>query len=341
MPRSPVDHNTDPRGHHGGCATNGPVRRSRSNRARRQDALWIAPSPKPPASRSRRRPPSADTGCRQPWSPSGVAASSPCHPVPPLRGTCRWAGHPRSQPNRLGEDFGASSHVLCAAPPWASRPRSPWTRPGPDPRACAGSRRSSLRSHACPCASPPSTAKRTHGPADRLATPGVDVVIATSDASSISSNAASAPLLTSRGQFIDNGTMRSGLLPAVTTLLDQTRPNGQRMLLSAALDNGVDTVVTRPPSDPHARLAPTPTPVSTMDHRAFTVQPRTRSPSPQRLWRPGRTLFFVRTNTCRPAGDATAAIGCTGRGDSREPSPITATASARCVPRGCARPGCH
>jgi superfamily II DNA/RNA helicase len=88
-----------------------------------------------------------------------------------------------------------------------------------------------------------------------------------------------------------------GFLPAVTTLLDQTRPNGQRMLFSATLDNGVDTVVRRYLSDPqlHA-LAPTPTPVSTMDHRAFTVRAEDKvAIAAEIAERPGRTLFFVRT----------------------------------------------
>ena len=36
-----------------------------------------------------------------------------------------------------------------------------------------------------------------------------------------------------------------GFLPAVTTLLDMTRPGGQRLLFSATLDRGVDRLVRR------------------------------------------------------------------------------------------------
>ena len=87
-----------------------------------------------------------------------------------------------------------------------------------------------------------------------------------------------------------------GFLPAVTTLLDQTRPNGQRMLFSATLDNGVDTVVRRylsdrsctPRADADAGVDDGPPRV----HGASRGQGRHRREIAER---PGRTLFFVRT----------------------------------------------
>ncbi len=88
-----------------------------------------------------------------------------------------------------------------------------------------------------------------------------------------------------------------GFLPAVTTLLDQTRAHGQRMLFSATLDHGVDALARRYLSAPkmHA-LTPTAAPVSTMDHRAFTVRPDDKvAIAAEIARRPGRTLFFVRT----------------------------------------------
>jgi superfamily II DNA/RNA helicase len=88
-----------------------------------------------------------------------------------------------------------------------------------------------------------------------------------------------------------------GFLPAVTELLDQTPAEGQRMLFSATLDRGVDRLVTRFLTDPalHA-VNPAGAPVSTMDHRAFTVHASDKGAVAAEIaTRPGRTLFFVRT----------------------------------------------
>ncbi len=88
-----------------------------------------------------------------------------------------------------------------------------------------------------------------------------------------------------------------GFLPVVTEILEQTRPDGQRLLFSATLDNGVDRLVHRFLDDPamHA-VAPALAQVSTMDHRAFTVHAGDKvTVAAQIAARDGRSLFFVRT----------------------------------------------
>ena len=63
-----------------------------------------------------------------------------------------------------------------------------------------------------------------------------------------------------------------GFLPAVTQILDETVPGGQRMLFSATLDRGVDKLVTRYLTDPgiHA-VASANAPVELADHRVFVT----------------------------------------------------------------------
>ena len=88
-----------------------------------------------------------------------------------------------------------------------------------------------------------------------------------------------------------------GFLPAVTRLLDQTPPGGQRLLFSATLDNEVDRLVRGYLTDPatHA-VASAAAPVSTMDHRSFTVRAEDKvAVTAQIAARPARTLVFVRT----------------------------------------------
>ncbi|MFN2539480.1 MAG: DEAD/DEAH box helicase [Mycobacteriales bacterium] len=63
-----------------------------------------------------------------------------------------------------------------------------------------------------------------------------------------------------------------GFLPAVKRLLDQTPRQGQRMLFSATLDNGVDVLVKRYLSSPTTHsVDPAVAPVSTMEHHVFAV----------------------------------------------------------------------
>ncbi|MGI8869057.1 MAG: DEAD/DEAH box helicase [Mycobacteriales bacterium] len=88
-----------------------------------------------------------------------------------------------------------------------------------------------------------------------------------------------------------------GFLPAVTRLLDQTPPDGQRMLFSATLDRGVDKLAQRYLTEPrfHA-VADASAPVETASHRFFSLAAEHKVPVVTELaGRPGRSLLFVRT----------------------------------------------
>ena len=88
-----------------------------------------------------------------------------------------------------------------------------------------------------------------------------------------------------------------GFLPAVTQILDETAPGGQRMLFSATLDRGVDKLVTRYLNDPgiHA-VASANAPVELADHRVFITPASDKvAIAAEMASRPARSLFFVRT----------------------------------------------
>jgi superfamily II DNA/RNA helicase len=88
-----------------------------------------------------------------------------------------------------------------------------------------------------------------------------------------------------------------GFLPAVTRLLDLVAPHGQRLLFSATLDNGVDTLVRRYLQDPvrHSTQEATAS-VTTMDHHLLLVRPHDKNAvATQIAAREGRTIMFVRT----------------------------------------------
>jgi superfamily II DNA/RNA helicase len=88
-----------------------------------------------------------------------------------------------------------------------------------------------------------------------------------------------------------------GFLPAVTTILDQTAPDGQRMLFSATLDRGVDKLVRAYLKDPalHA-VASSSSHIDAMEHRVFTLKSEDKVAVITELAaRPARTLIFVRT----------------------------------------------
>ncbi len=88
-----------------------------------------------------------------------------------------------------------------------------------------------------------------------------------------------------------------GFLPAVTRLLDQTAPDGQRMLFSATLDRGVDTLVRAYLADPalHA-VAAAAAPIEAMDHQVFVLRAEDKvAVMAEVAARPARTLIFVRT----------------------------------------------
>ncbi|MFB6720415.1 DEAD/DEAH box helicase [Kribbella sp. NPDC056345] len=88
-----------------------------------------------------------------------------------------------------------------------------------------------------------------------------------------------------------------GFMPAVTTLLDLTPKDGQRLLFSATLDNDVDTIVKTYLKDPvtHSTESGQAT-VSTMEHHLLVIEPgHKQSLTAELASRDGRTIVFVRT----------------------------------------------
>jgi len=89
-----------------------------------------------------------------------------------------------------------------------------------------------------------------------------------------------------------------GFLPGVTRIMAATPADGQRMLFSATLDNGVDKLVTRFLHDPrHHSVDEASTPVAQMEHHVFTTAD---TASKQRLVETlasggGRRVLFLRT----------------------------------------------
>ena len=88
-----------------------------------------------------------------------------------------------------------------------------------------------------------------------------------------------------------------GFMPAVTTLLDMTPPEGQRLLFSATLDNDVDKIVKTYLKDPvqHSTESGQAS-VSTMEHHLLVIEPaHKQSMTAELASREGRTIVFVRT----------------------------------------------
>jgi superfamily II DNA/RNA helicase len=88
-----------------------------------------------------------------------------------------------------------------------------------------------------------------------------------------------------------------GFLPDVTDILDEVRPDGQRLLFSATLDKDVDVLVRRYLHDPvtHA-IGPVDESVATMDHHLLLVAPKDKNAVTAEIAnRDGRTILFART----------------------------------------------
>ncbi len=88
-----------------------------------------------------------------------------------------------------------------------------------------------------------------------------------------------------------------GFLPDVTDILDQVRPDGQRLLFSATLDRDVDVLVQRYLTDPvtHA-IGPVDESVATMEHHLLLVAPKDKNAITAEIAnREGRTILFART----------------------------------------------
>jgi superfamily II DNA/RNA helicase len=87
-----------------------------------------------------------------------------------------------------------------------------------------------------------------------------------------------------------------GFLPAVTRILDDTPPGGQRMFFSATLDRGVGRLVTSYVRDPAMHAVPEAANSAPAEHSVLVLSPQDKVPVAAEIAsRAGRTLFFVRT----------------------------------------------
>ena len=90
-----------------------------------------------------------------------------------------------------------------------------------------------------------------------------------------------------------------GFLPSVKRLMDRTPADGQRLLFSATLDNGVDVLVRRYMNKPVTHsVDPAVAPVSTMVHHVFQVTADTKADVVRELASGrDRSLLFTRTKS--------------------------------------------
>ncbi|MCX5227168.1 DEAD/DEAH box helicase [Streptomyces sp. NPDC006553] len=88
-----------------------------------------------------------------------------------------------------------------------------------------------------------------------------------------------------------------GFMPQVTALLDQVRPEGQRMLFSATLDRNVDLLVRRYLTDPVVHsVDPSQGAVTTMEHHILHVHGADKSRLTTEIAaRDGRVIMFLDT----------------------------------------------
>lgn len=89
-----------------------------------------------------------------------------------------------------------------------------------------------------------------------------------------------------------------GFLPQITRLIQQVRPDGQRMLFSATLDRNIDRLVQRFLSDPVVHsVDPSAGAVTTMEHHVLHVQDETdkKAVTTRIAARDGRVILFLDT----------------------------------------------
>ncbi|MGW0609703.1 DEAD/DEAH box helicase [Streptomyces sp. NPDC002788] len=88
-----------------------------------------------------------------------------------------------------------------------------------------------------------------------------------------------------------------GFMPQVTALLDQVRPEGQRMLFSATLDRNVDLLVRRYLADPVVHsVDPSAGAVTTMEHHVLHVHEADKHRTTTEIAaRDGRVIMFLDT----------------------------------------------
>lgn len=87
-----------------------------------------------------------------------------------------------------------------------------------------------------------------------------------------------------------------GFLPIVRKILDATDSNGQRMLFSATLAGGVDTLVKRYLDNPVSHAAQVEAPVL-LDHHVVVVSEADRPAAIHELAQRGRVVMFTRTKS--------------------------------------------
>ncbi|WP_448641058.1 DEAD/DEAH box helicase [Geodermatophilus sp. URMC 63] len=128
---------------------------------------------------------------------------------------------------------------------------------------------------------------------------GVDVVVATPGRLQDLIAQGEATLAEVEVSVVDEADFMSdlGFLPVVQELLDQTRPDAQRLLFSATLDGEVDTLVRRYLTDPARHEVKRPGgEAPPAEHLAYSIAFRDKVPLTQELAaRPGRTIVFART----------------------------------------------
>ncbi|MFI1504923.1 DEAD/DEAH box helicase [Streptomyces sp. NPDC020597] len=88
-----------------------------------------------------------------------------------------------------------------------------------------------------------------------------------------------------------------GFMPQVTALLDQVRPEGQRLLFSATLDRNVDLLVRRYLTDPVVHsVDPSAGAVTTMDHHVLHVHDADKNRATTEIAaRDGKVIMFLDT----------------------------------------------
>ncbi|MGW3130154.1 DEAD/DEAH box helicase [Streptomyces sp. NPDC001123] len=89
-----------------------------------------------------------------------------------------------------------------------------------------------------------------------------------------------------------------GFLPQITKLIQQVRPDGQRLLFSATLDRNIDRLVQRFLSDPVVHsVDPSAGAVTTMEHHVLHVQDETdkKAVTTRIAARDGRVILFLDT----------------------------------------------
>ena len=88
-----------------------------------------------------------------------------------------------------------------------------------------------------------------------------------------------------------------GFMPQVTELLDQVRPDGQRMLFSATLDRNIDLLVRRYLHDPVVHsVDPSAGAVTTMEHHVLQVHGADKYATATEIAaRDGRVIMFLDT----------------------------------------------